>query len=124
MAVTNQGKPAVTLWEVERRFRAASLLRVFPQTGRTHQIRVHLKSIGLPLLIDPLYNPMPCGLLLSSFKRGYRAKAGEAERPLIARLTLHAHRLSFMDLNDKPCEVEAALPKDFRAAINMLQKHG
>jgi 23S rRNA-/tRNA-specific pseudouridylate synthase len=104
-----------------------ALLRVFPKTGKTHQIRVHLAHIGLPLLIDPLYSAprerAPIGLMLSQFKRGYRESRGKEERPLIARLTLHAEKLRFVHPNGKPIEIVAPLPKDFRAALNMLSKY-
>ncbi len=121
------GRPARTLWKVEERFREYSLLRVFPKTGKTHQIRVHLQSIGLPLAIDPLYNSnqrhAEPTIRLSSFKRGYQ-RSQEEERPLIARLTLHAHRLSFADLAGNRVQVEAPLPKDFRVVLKMLRKYG
>lgn len=121
------GRPARTGWAVEEQFRMFTLLRVFPKTGKTHQIRVHLKSIGLPLAIDPLYNPpargAEMGLFLSTFKRGYHAKQGEAERPLINRLTLHAHRLTFLPPAAERIAVEAPLPKDFRSTLNMLRKY-
>jgi 23S rRNA pseudouridine955/2504/2580 synthase/23S rRNA pseudouridine1911/1915/1917 synthase len=127
--VRHGGRPARTGWRVEEAFRQFTLLRVFPRTGKTHQIRVHLLSVGMPLAIDPLYNVPrgggdPPGLLLSSFKRGYRPAAGEAERPLIERLTLHAEKLAFKDLTGSDVEVEAPLPKDFRSALNMLRKYG
>ena len=126
--VKHGGRPARTQWRVEETFREFALLRVFPRTGKTHQIRVHLQSIGLPLAIDPLYNAHrgggpPQGLLLSQFKRGYRATGGEPERPLIDRLTLHAEKLRFQDLNGVDVEVVSPLPKDFRAALNMLRKY-
>jgi len=126
--VRHGGRPAKTEWQVEAAFRDYALLRVTPQTGKTHQIRVHLQSIGLPLAIDPLYNAprgggRSPGLLLSAFKRGYRA-AGEAEKPLIERLTLHAHRLRFDSPAGGPVQLEAPPPKDFRAALNMLRKYG
>ena len=127
--VRHGGRPALTEWTVEETFLDISLLRVFPKTGKTHQIRVHLASIGLPLAIDPLYNAprgpgqTPTGLLLSTFKRGYRAAPGEPERPLIDRLTLHAEKLRFRDLGDAPVEVVAPMPKDFRAVLNMLRKY-
>lgn len=122
--VKHGGRPARTLWKVEERFRDYALLRVFPKTGKTHQIRVHLQSIGLPLAIDPLYHAGANdeGICLSTFKRGYRS-SGERERPLISRLTLHAHRLSFLDQANERVEIEAPLPKDFRAVLNMLRKY-
>ena len=126
--VKHGGRPARTAWRVEESFRDLALLRVFPKTGKTHQIRVHLMSIGLPLAIDPLYNAPrgpggSPGLLLSQFKRGYRPAGREAERPLIERLTLHAEKLCFEDPAGGGVEVVAQLPKDFRAALNMLRKY-
>jgi 23S rRNA pseudouridine1911/1915/1917 synthase len=128
MAVLKHGRPALTRWKLEKRFRAMSLLRVFPKTGKTHQIRVHLKHIGLPLAIDPLYNPPrkpgePVGIFLSQFKRGYRA-AQQDERPLIARLTLHADRITFDHPKLGKTTIVAPLPKDLRVVLNQLERHG
>jgi 23S rRNA pseudouridine955/2504/2580 synthase/23S rRNA pseudouridine1911/1915/1917 synthase len=128
MAVTRHGgRPARTGWRIEQRFRGLTLLRVFPKTGKTHQIRVHLKQAGLPLAIDPLYHPRrskdPPGLFLSTFKRDYRPTRGEEERPLIARLTLHAHRLTVTDLSGGRVMLECPLPKDFRATLTQLARH-
>jgi len=122
MSISKQGRPARTLWKVEQRFRTHTLLRVFPKTGKTHQIRVHLRHIGLPLAVDPLYNPTPTPLLLSLLKRDYRPTRNEEERPLIARLTLHAEKLRFKDLAETQIELIAPLPKDFRAVLNQLSK--
>jgi 23S rRNA pseudouridine1911/1915/1917 synthase len=127
MAVVKRGgRPARTLWKVEELFRSYALLRVFPKTGKTHQIRVHLAHLGLPLAVDPLYRPDASeseGVFLSSFKRGYN-RAGQPERPLIDRLTLHADKLRFVDRADRPVRIDAPLPKDFRAVLNMLRKYG
>ena len=126
--VKRGGRPARTLWKLEEAFRGFALVRCFPKTGKTHQIRVHLKHAGLPLAVDPLYNPPRPGqsgaLMLSSFKRDYRPTRGEDERPLIARLTLHAHRLSFAPPAGERVTLEAELPKDFRAALNQLRRAG
>ena len=121
--VRHGGRPARTAWRVEKRFRDFALLRVFPKTGKTHQIRVHLQSIGLPLAIDPLYNSKAGeGILLSSFKRGYRA-SGEEERPLIGRLPLHAEVLEFVGVEGVRVRVVAPVPKDLRSVINSLSKY-
>lgn len=146
--VTHGGRPARTLWKVEQRFRRANLalLRVFPRTGKTHQIRVHLAHVGLPLAIDPLYNPnpptraprdarsaggqhrrgpKPCpGIYLSSFKSDYRPNRGQDEFPLIDRLTLHAEALTFVAPNGEQVRLECPPPKDLRAVLNQLRRHG
>ena len=142
MEIFRTGKPTQTRWKLLQRFRGYSLLEVAPLTGRTHQIRVHLASIGHPLVVDPLYGARlrpkhlsqsrtrdedeeerPPGLYLSTFKRGYRAPSGDPERPLIARLSLHAKRLALRHPNGQPLVLEAELPKDMRAAINALTKY-
>ncbi len=127
MAVARHGgRPAKSLWKLEETFRGYALLRVYPKTGKTHQIRVHLKHADLPLAVDPLYNPPrrgePAGLFLSQLKRDYRPVRGEQERPLIDRLTLHAHRLKFAGLSGELVEIEACLPKDLRATLNQFRR--
>lgn len=127
MAVLRFGRPALTHWRVEQAYRHAALLRVTPRTGKTHQIRVHLRHIGHPLLVDPLYNPptsnQRSGVFLSSYKRDYRPTRGEEERPLIDRLTLHAEKLRFEHPDGRQIEVVCEPPKDLRAAINSLGKY-
>ena len=129
-----KGKEAVTEWKLLADFGPIALLAVNPLTGRTHQIRLHLPSIGLPLAIDPLYGS-PRALFLSDFKADYRLARGQTERPLIERLTLHAYQLSFRaqpqaeprNLIDnsfnRPEVFIAGLDKKFAATIKMLSKH-
>jgi RluA family pseudouridine synthase len=118
-----QGKPARTRWEVVERLGPGALLRCRPETGRQHQIRVHLQAIGHPLLVDPLYAPEAGELFLSALKPGYRPSARHEERPLLGRLSLHAEAIAF----DHPrggarLRVEAPLPRDLRATLNQLRR--
>ena len=117
------GKPAITRYSVLERFRGYTLLQVRPQTGRSHQIRVHLQAIGHPLAIDPLYGSgQP--LLLSALKPSYRPKTGTEERPLMARLTLHAQALELLHpTHGGPCKWAAPPPKDFTAVLRNLRRY-
>jgi 23S rRNA pseudouridine955/2504/2580 synthase/23S rRNA pseudouridine1911/1915/1917 synthase len=83
---------------------------------------VHLNHAGLPLAVDPLYNPGAPPMLLSLFKRDYRPTRGDEERPLVDRLTLHAEKLRFKDLSGTDVELIAPVPKDLRATVNQLGK--
>lgn len=117
-----KGRPSQTQWQVVERFRWLTLVRCLPRTGRQHQIRVHLAHVGMPLLVDELYGEADA-FYLSTIKSGYRRSAGREERPMIARLTLHAEAITFQHpSNDATTRIEAPLPKDFRATLNQLRK--
>jgi 23S rRNA pseudouridine1911/1915/1917 synthase len=115
------GKESQTRVSVEQAFQGFTLMRCEPLTGRTHQIRVHLSHTGFPLAVDASYGRRD-SLALSEIKRNYRPKRGRAESPLIDRLTLHAHRLSFPDENGALHHVEAPLPKDFSRILKQMAK--
>ena len=118
-----KGKESLTHWKLLADFGFVALLSVSPVTGRTHQIRVHLPHIGLPLAIDPLYGNTRA-LFLSDFKTDYRLARDQTEKPLIERLTLHAYQIQFSELEqDRPDCFIAALDKKFTATIKMLTKH-
>ena len=70
-----------------------SWIEARPLTGRTHQIRAHLKEIGVSIVCDPLYSGNQKPVRLSEIKRSWHGDA-EEERPLLARLALHAYRLT------------------------------
>jgi 23S rRNA pseudouridine1911/1915/1917 synthase len=105
------GKSALTLFRVRERFAGAALLEVDLQTGRTHQIRVHLSEAGHPLLGDALYG---------GTKRN-KGPVGEVQAAL-GRQALHAWRLAFAHpRTGKALHFEAPLPADLEAALASLR---
>jgi RluA family pseudouridine synthase len=117
------GKESVTNWRLLANFGLVSLIAASPLTGRTHQIRVHLASIGLPLAIDPLY-ASTAPIMLSEYKKDYRLGRFQEEKPLIERLTLHAYQIVIPEeAGIQPACLIAKLDKKFAATIKMLTKH-
>jgi 23S rRNA pseudouridine1911/1915/1917 synthase len=91
-------------------------------TGRTHQIRVHCKYIGNPLACDVLYGDGK-PLFISNIKKNYKlSKELIEEQPIIANLALHANKLSFIDEVGTQHNLEAPMPKTFRALMQQLKK--
>lgn len=126
--VNKGGKVGGSTYETLEVFRGITLVRVTPVTGRTHEVRLALKSLGTPCAVDPLYGS-PDPLLLSQWKRNYKLGRGRVERPLVDRLTLHAETLSFPhpeadEGEDRRVEVEAPLPKDLAATLRQLRRFG
>lgn len=123
MKIQRSGKESITEYEVLQRFRGFTYLKVKPKTGRTHQIRVHLKAIGHPLAVDPIYGK-ESAIYLSQIKPNYKPKPDEPERPLIQRLTLHAAEIQFTHpMTGEKMIASAELPKDFRAVLHALEKY-
>jgi 23S rRNA pseudouridine1911/1915/1917 synthase len=112
---TKRGRVAITRWKKAEEFDNSTLVEIFPQTGRTHQIRVHLSSVGHPLLGDPLY--------------GRRGRPGTIHDTILRecvkrmnRQALHAHRLKF----DHPRTGErvqfvAPIPGDMKEVLEWLR---
>ncbi len=119
------GKRARTAFRLLGSYGHLSIVEAKPETGRTHQIRVHLAALGHAIVADPLYGDgRP--VKLSAFKRGWRGDPFE-ERPILSRLGLHAAKLSLplfkpADREFGPYELKAELPRDIAALIAQLEK--
>ena len=122
MIIHRKGKEALTDYEVLEDFGIYSLLQFQIHTGRTHQIRVHMKDMGHPIVCDGLYGDGK-PILVSSLKSKFKlSKDIEEERPILNRLALHAYQLSFSGADGKLSQLEAPLPKDMRATLQQLSK--
>ena len=110
-----RGRAAVTRWKRAEEFDSCTLLEIFPQTGRTHQIRVHLSSIGHPVLGDPLY--------------GRKGRPGAIHDPALKecvkrmnRQALHAHRLKFEHpRTGERVQFVSPIPQDINGVLEWLR---
>jgi 23S rRNA pseudouridine1911/1915/1917 synthase len=110
-------RQAQTFYEVAQRFDGFSAVRALPKTGRTHQIRLHLASIGYPVLCDKLYG----GRALIT--RGEVSRQASDEAILLDRQALHARRLKLTHpLTDQPIEFVAPLPADIEGVLAALRQ--
>ena len=108
MAVTGRGRPARTRYRVLERFARATLLAVSLETGRTHQIRVHMRSIGHPIVGDPTYG---------------KRRSGDASLDAFPRQALHAARLGLLHpVTRAPCEWTSPMPPDLAALVAALRE--
>jgi 23S rRNA pseudouridine1911/1915/1917 synthase len=122
-------RQAVTHYEVLERFYDFTYVRLFPKTGRTHQLRVHLRHLGHPIVADRLYGGREA--LARSYLDPARPVRRDSRRPpeitdesdvLICRQALHALRLSFRHpVGDVPLEFEAPLPADMENTLAALR---
>jgi len=134
-----RGKPSFTRFRLLGSAGNYSILEAFPETGRTHQIRVHLAALGHTVVCDELYGKNK-PIMLSSFKRGWRGNPHE-ERPLLSRLGLHAAELSIPSIfdenvtatgsidtntakaeNSSSVRLRAPLSRDMAALIRQMEK--
>ena len=115
MAVVESGKPAVSHYRVLERFAAHTLVQVRLETGRTHQIRVHMAHIHCPLVGDPVYGgrlriPRGASEQLREALHGFRRQA------------LHARRLAFVHPHSgEPVSWEVDMPDDFAALLDVVR---
>jgi 23S rRNA pseudouridine955/2504/2580 synthase/23S rRNA pseudouridine1911/1915/1917 synthase len=122
MTVYKKGKESITEYEVLQPFRIFSWMQFRILTGRTHQIRVHMKHLGHPIVCDDLYGDGK-PVFISQLKSNYKlSQSMDEERPLLNRLALHSAQLSFTGMQGKNYHLEAPLPKDLRAILQQLTK--
>jgi RluA family pseudouridine synthase len=133
-----EGKRSRTEFTVRETFDGFLLLECRPMTDRPHQIRVHLKQLRLPMVGDELYGGTP--LCLSTLKTEYRLKPGQSEKPLIARVALHAEQLivrppsagesgtagapaTGIARENDDVRIKAPWPKDLAVAVKYLRRY-
>jgi 23S rRNA pseudouridine1911/1915/1917 synthase len=114
-----RGKPSLTRFRFLGGAGNYGVVEALPETGRTHQIRAHLSSLGYPVACDPLYGAEK-PVFLSSFKRGWRGDPLE-EKPLLSRLGLHAAGLALPGYGEG-LSLLAPLPRDMAALIRQMEK--
>jgi 23S rRNA pseudouridine1911/1915/1917 synthase len=115
------GKPAQTRYEVLERFDGFAFVRCHPKTGRTHQIRVHLRSIGHPIVCDAVYGKRSS---LMGSDVGVCARGSGEDRVLLDRQALHAHKLSFFHpLEGMQVSYIAPLHADMEGLLEVLRRN-
>lgn len=109
-------KEAITEYRVRRRYAGYTAVDLFPRTGRTHQLRVHMSSLGHPIVGDRLYG----GRLVSE-----RELSGEGSNlPLFEFQALHARRLRLVHpIRETPLDIEAPLPPHLARLVELLERH-
>jgi 23S rRNA pseudouridine955/2504/2580 synthase len=116
-----KGKNAKTIFNTVETYKKHSLVACKPETGRMHQIRVHLASMSASITGDDTYGGQ--SLYLSSFKKNFVQGKEKEEQPIIKRFALHAVSLSLTDLKGQIISVEAPYPKDIEVALKQLRKN-
>ncbi len=116
-------KDAITRYKVLQRLskvgrgkQSFTLVEMYPKTGRTHQLRVHMSGLGHPIVGDAMYGGGPL------YRSQLEGRNDIAEGPLITRQALHAHTIEFNHpRTGKRMQLEAPWPKDFTETLSVLQ---
>lgn len=112
MAIVSKGKPALTHYTVLKRFKDATLLQCRLETGRTHQIRVHMQSIGHPLVGDATYGSKNKNDVFALLKNAFKRQA------------LHAEKLTLVHpVSGKETSWQAQMPADMQTLLETLEEH-
>jgi len=117
----SEGKLSETVFNTKEIYKSHTLVECMPLTGRMHQIRIHLKCLEAPIVMDELYGGPK--IFLSDIKRKFKLAKETEEQPLISRVALHARALNFALMNGERQMVEAPYPKDMEALITQLEKN-
>ena len=110
------GRQAITVYHVIERLKNFTFVKLHPETGRTHQLRVHMSYIKHPIVGDTMYGARKItkGQLLGC----------DDDTPIIERFALHAHRIEFRHpITGKPMQIEAPLPDDFKNILETLRQY-
>ncbi|MBN1345752.1 MAG: RluA family pseudouridine synthase [Phycisphaerae bacterium] len=111
-------KEAVTRYEVVERLVGFTLVHLYPKTGRTHQLRVHMSHIGHSMLGDPMYG----GHFVTEAQLSGRED--DSRDPILVRQALHAYRITFRHpIREQEMTLEAPPPEDFERALALLRKY-
>jgi len=120
---SHHGKRSRSLFKVIEKFSRYALLSCEPLTDRAHQVRVHLRNAGFPIVGDQPYGGKP--LLLSRLKPDYRLKEARVERPLISRPALHCEQVLLPHpVTNEPLAISAPRPKDIEVGLKYLRRYG
>ena len=122
MRIDNRdGMKSKTEFSVAEKFSGYTALNCHPRTNRNHQIRIHLKHAGFPIIGDTLYGGKP--LWLSRLKKDFYLKHGREERALMARVALHSEQLTLPHpVTGETITITAPIPKDMRVALRYLRE--
>jgi 23S rRNA pseudouridine1911/1915/1917 synthase len=119
-------RPAETFFEVVERFPGFALMRAYPKTGRTHQIRLHLAHLRCPVLCDKQYggrSRLTYGEVRAITRNKRLASESTDDQLLLGRQSLHAHRLELSHpVTGKPLQLEAPLPADLQRVLDVLRQ--
>lgn len=115
-------EPASTLVRVLERFDQFTIVSAAPRTHRTHQVRVHLQSAGIPIVNDPVYG-RESEVRVSDLKRGYARKQGSVEKPLLTRMALHIQQIKMDSPAGGVAHATAPPPPDLDRFVKTLERY-
>ena len=120
LSQSDKGRYSKTEYKLIDQYGPLSYLEIMPSTGRTHQIRVHMKSIGHPIIFDDVYGG---GIkMIKSFHVKY-TKLLKSIFKSMDRVALHAKSIKFLHPNKDIVEYDAPIPDDFKKVINLIKSN-